>query len=130
MGNQGHSSDEGRTAVEYVWAGAIGDVREVHIWTNRPLGFWPQGVPRPAPLKDGPEPLKWSRRAVNTRLAAALCGDYPVPGGLAGVFFLGTAASNSFYHPLHHPFHWLSRTDCAVRPIPNCAAHLTSPATW
>src|SRR5204862_342950 len=48
MGNQGHSSDEGRTAVEYVWAGAIGDVREVHIWTNRPLGFWPQGVPRRA----------------------------------------------------------------------------------
>jgi predicted dehydrogenase len=28
MGNQGHSSDEGRRAVEYVWAGAIGDVRE------------------------------------------------------------------------------------------------------
>ncbi len=31
MGNQGHSSNDGRTAVEYVWAGAIGDVREVHI---------------------------------------------------------------------------------------------------
>src|SRR5206468_8095773 len=38
MGNQGHSSNDGRTAVEYVWAAAIGDVREVHIWTNRPLG--------------------------------------------------------------------------------------------
>src|ERR1700687_3381485 len=35
MGNQGHSFNEARTAVEYVWAGAIGDVREVHIWTNR-----------------------------------------------------------------------------------------------
>src|SRR5229473_1234949 len=34
MGNQGHSSDDGRTAVEYIWSGAIGDVREVHIWTN------------------------------------------------------------------------------------------------
>src|SRR5207237_655315 len=101
MGNQGHSSDEGRTAVEYVWAGAIGDVREVHIWTNRPLGFWPQGVPRPAPLKDGPEPLKWSGRDVNTRLAAALCGDYPVPGGLAWDLFLGTAASNVDYHPIY-----------------------------
>ena len=31
-------------------AGAIGDVREVHVWTNRPLGFWPQGIPRPAPM--------------------------------------------------------------------------------
>src|SRR5882724_1575922 len=38
MGNQGHSLDDARTAVEYVWAGAIGEVREVHVWTNRPLG--------------------------------------------------------------------------------------------
>src|ERR1700752_3842125 len=36
MGNQGHSMDDARTAVEYVWAGAIGEVREVQIWTNRP----------------------------------------------------------------------------------------------
>ena len=49
MGNQGHSLDDGRMAVEYLQAGAIGDVTEVHVWTNRPLGFWPQGVPRPAP---------------------------------------------------------------------------------
>src|SRR5437763_1284182 len=97
MGNQGHSSDEGRTAVEYLWAGAIGDIREVHIWTNRPLGFWPQGVPRPEPLKTGPEPLKWSGRDVNTRLAAALCGDYPVPSGLAWDLFQGTAASHDTY---------------------------------
>src|SRR5437870_8796064 len=37
MGNQGHSWDDARKAVDYVGAGAIGDVREVHIWTNRPL---------------------------------------------------------------------------------------------
>src|SRR5260370_5084022 len=60
MGNQGHSSDDGRTAAEHVCSGEIGDVREVHIWTNRPLGFWPQGVPRPEPLKAGPESLKCS----------------------------------------------------------------------
>ena len=47
MGNQGHSWDDGRRAVEWVQAGAIGDVREVHVWTNRPLAYWPQGVPRP-----------------------------------------------------------------------------------
>jgi len=51
MGNQGHSWDDARKAVEYVWAGSIGEVREVHIWTNRPLGYWPQGIPRPEPLK-------------------------------------------------------------------------------
>src|SRR6266705_2682585 len=97
MGNQGHSSDDGRTAVEYIWAGAIGDVREVHIWTNRPLGYWPQGVPRPEPLKAAPEPLKWSGRDVNARLAAAICGDYPIPGGLACPLFLCTASNNVDY---------------------------------
>ena len=52
MGNQGHSLNDARTTVEYIRAGAIGEVREAHIWTNRPLGFWPQGVPRPEPLPD------------------------------------------------------------------------------
>ncbi|HXT71642.1 MAG TPA: Gfo/Idh/MocA family oxidoreductase, partial [Vicinamibacterales bacterium] len=49
MGNQGHSNDEARRGQEYLAAGAIGEVREVHIWTNRPLAYWPQGIPRPAP---------------------------------------------------------------------------------
>ena len=48
MGNQGHSQDDARRGQEYLMAGAIGDVTEVHVWTNRPLGYWPQGVPRPA----------------------------------------------------------------------------------
>ena len=50
MGNQGHSRDDARPGYEYITAGAIGEIREVHVWTNRPLGYWPQGVPRPAPL--------------------------------------------------------------------------------
>src|SRR6202162_310458 len=82
MGNQGHSLNDARTVVEYIRAGAIGEVREAHIWTNRPLGFWPQGVPRPEPLKQSADTLKWNGRDVNTRLAAAICGDYSVPDGL------------------------------------------------
>src|SRR5690349_16703711 len=105
MGNQGHSFDEARTAVEYIWAGAIGDVREVHIWTNRPLGFWPQGVPRPEPLKVPADSLRWNGMGVNTRLAAALAGDYPVPEGLDWNLFLGVAPQVA-YHPIYHPFNW------------------------
>src|SRR5215216_8165809 len=41
MGNQGHSSDGSRTGYEYIRGGSIADVREVQVWTNRPLGFWP-----------------------------------------------------------------------------------------
>jgi predicted dehydrogenase len=130
MGNQGHSSDDGRTAVEYIWAGAIGDVREVHIWTNRPLGFWPQGVPRPEPLKAGPLPLRWSGRDVNARLAAALCGDFPIPGGLAWDLFLGAASNHVDYHPIYHPFNWRGWTDWGVGAIGDMGAHLIDHTMW
>ena len=66
--------DETAGAVEYIQGGAIGDVREVHVWTNRPLGFWPQGVPRPAAVgRSGA--LRWDNRGVMQRLAAAMKGD-------------------------------------------------------
>ncbi len=42
MGNQGHSNEGLRNVCEWIWDGAIGPVREVHSWTNRPV--WPQGV--------------------------------------------------------------------------------------
>ena len=42
MGNQGHSGDGTRLVCEWIAAGAIGKVRDVHVWTNRPV--WPQGV--------------------------------------------------------------------------------------
>lgn len=48
MGNQGRSGDGVRMVCEWIWAGAIGTVREVHAWTNRPV--WPQGI-EVGPLK-------------------------------------------------------------------------------
>jgi predicted dehydrogenase len=45
MGNQGHSSGDAALINEWIQAGVIDPVKEVHVWTNRPL--WPQGVPRP-----------------------------------------------------------------------------------
>ena len=51
-------------------AGAIGDVREVHVWTNRPLAYWPQGMPRPAPHRRPiAAPLRWNNSGVMQRLA-------------------------------------------------------------
>src|ERR1051325_2724020 len=45
MGNHGHSSEDARLINEWIQAGVIGPVREVHVWTNRPI--WPQGIARP-----------------------------------------------------------------------------------
>ena len=129
MGNQGHSWDDARTAIEYVWAGAIGDVREIHVWTNRPLGYWPQGIPRPEPLKPSPDPLKWNGPGVSARLANALYGDYKVPSTLAWDLFLGVAPYVE-YHPIYHPFNWRGWTDWGVGAIGDMGAHLIDHSMW
>ena len=89
MGNQGHSWDDGRKAVEWVQSGAIGDVTEVHVWTNRPLSYWPQGIPRPEPRRIS-EDLRWNMSGVMARLANAM-GIYSVPDELSWDLFLGPA---------------------------------------
>ncbi len=129
MGNQGHSFDEARTAVEYVWAGAIGEVREVHVWTNRPLGYWPQGIPRPEPLKTPVDRLRWNGPGVNERLAAALAGNYPMPASLAWDLFLGPAPYVD-YHPIYHPFNWRGWVDWGVGAIGDMGAHLMDHSMW
>ena len=129
MGNQGHSLDDGRKAVEYLWSGAIGDVKEVHVWTNRPLGFWAQGVPRPAPLAKPADDSAGTARGSSARLGAALTGHYPVPEGLAWDLFLGPAPWVD-YHPLYHPFNWRGWVDWGSGPLGDMGAHLIDHVYW
>lgn len=129
MGNQGHSLDDGRTAVEYIWSGALGDVTDVHVWTNRPLGYWPQGVPRPAPLVVPPDGLHWNGPGITARLGAALVGHYPAPSGLAWDLFLGPAPLVD-YHPLYHPFNWRGWVDWGAGALGDMGAHLIDHAYW
>ena len=42
MGNQGNSFDWCRQIAEWIQSGVIGEVYEVHCWTDRPI--WPQGL--------------------------------------------------------------------------------------
>ena len=41
MGNQGHTYDDNRKLKEWLDAGVVGKIKEIHVWTNRPI--WPQG---------------------------------------------------------------------------------------
>ncbi len=57
MGNQGYSNEGTRQCAEIIWSGEIGNVGEVHAWTDRPI--WPQGltvIPPPDPV---PSTLDW-----------------------------------------------------------------------
>jgi predicted dehydrogenase len=129
MGNQGHSLNDARTTVEYIRAGAIGDVHEIHVWTNRPLGFWPQGVPRPEPLKESGDALKWNGAGVIAREANAFAGSYPIPETLSWDLFLGVGPRVE-YHPIYHPFNWRGWVDWGVGAIGDMGAHLIDHSMW
>jgi len=129
MGNQGRSLDDTRKAVEYVWSGAIGEVREIHVWTDRPVGFWPQGVPRPKAPVEPLDTLKWDGPGVDARLAAAMAGNYPVPETLSWDLFLGVGPEVP-YHPIYHPFNWRGWLDWGCGAIGDMGAHLLDVSMW
>jgi predicted dehydrogenase len=134
MGNQGHSRDEARLGYEYITQGAIGDVKEIHIWTNRPLGYWPQGVPRPAPLParlaDSTQAAtRWRGPDVDARLAAALVGPYEPSDQLSWDLFLGVAPHVD-YHPIYHPFNWRGWVDWGQGALGDMGAHLIDHPFW
>jgi predicted dehydrogenase len=80
MGTQGMAEDAARTGIEVIRSGVLGDITELHVWTDRPAGWWPQGVDRP---RDTP----------------------PVPSSLDWNLWLGVAPARP-YHPDYCPFAW------------------------
>ncbi|MEP7273142.1 MAG: Gfo/Idh/MocA family oxidoreductase [Acidobacteriota bacterium] len=136
MGNMGHSSEGAALINEWVQAGVIGNVTDVQVWTNRPLGYWPQAVPRPAKsaagnaTEGGPEfGTDWNSRLVNITLANAMYGNYPVPKGLDWDLFLGPAPEVD-YHPIYHPFNWRGWLDWGTGAVGDMAAHLIDHPYW
>ncbi len=59
LGTVNQASEDSRLLCEWIWAGAIGAVREVHNWSNRPI--WPQGIDRPTETPPVPATLDWDR---------------------------------------------------------------------
>ena len=127
MGNQGHSSDDARRINEWIQAGAIGPVREVHVWTNRPI--WPQGIPRPDASEKIPKDLPWNGGGVRKRIAAALGSNVKVPKDLAWDIFLGPGPKID-YHPMYHPFNWRGWADWGVGALGDMGAHLIDHPYW
>lgn len=134
MGNQGHSSDGARQINEWIAAGVIGPVREVHVWTNRPVGYWPQGVPRPNPSAGmGPSAstrgTSWDNRRILDTIASGM-GAYPVPDGLRWDLYLGPVAEDIAYHPVYHPFNWRGWVDFGMGALGDMGAHLIDQPFW
>ncbi|HUB32221.1 MAG TPA: Gfo/Idh/MocA family oxidoreductase [Bryobacteraceae bacterium] len=95
MSVQSCSSDPAVTTEEWVKSDAIGKVREVHVWTDRPV--WPQGLVRPAEKIKVPAALDWD-------------------------MWLGPAPERP-YHPLYHPFNFRGWYDFGTGGLGDMACH-------
>jgi len=95
LGNQGQASEGNRLVSEMIWDGALGPVREVHSWCNRPISQ--RGIERP---KDTP----------------------PVPGTLNWDLWLGPARYRP-YHPAYLPFHWRGWWDFGTGVLGDIGCH-------
>jgi predicted dehydrogenase len=140
MGNQGHSTTDARLINEWIQAGLIGTVREVHIFTNRPI--WPQGLVRPAvpPTRNPPAPQpvgtpagppQWNQTMVNDAAALGMwSANVPVPDTLNWDLYLGPIANKVPYHPIYHPFNWRGWTDFGCGALGDMGAHLIDAPFW
>ncbi|UCG47610.1 MAG: Gfo/Idh/MocA family oxidoreductase [Phycisphaerales bacterium] len=102
MGNQGHSGGGVRDICEWIWAGVIGDVKEVHAWTNRPV--WPQGIGRPSDTPEVPKTLNWD-------------------------LWVGPSPMRP-YHPAYLPFKWRGWWDFGCGALGDMACHVLDPVIW
>jgi predicted dehydrogenase len=135
MGNQGHSSDDARLINEWIHAGLIGPVHEVHVWTNRPIVYWPQGLPRPTGVAPPPESPgdfgnPWTYAHVQDVLAAAMGGGRAPPAGLDWNLYLGPVVADVPYHPIYHPFNWRGWLDFGSGALGDMGAHLIDHPFW
>ena len=98
MGNQGHGLDGWRRAYEFVKAGAVGQIKEFHTWTNRPV--WPQGSDRPK-------------------------GSDPIPGTLDWEAWIGPAPMRPYKKDVYHSFKWRGFVDFGSGALGDMACHTT-----
>jgi hypothetical protein len=108
MGNQGHANEGCRITYEWIRQGAIGDIKEVHSFTNRPI--WPQGINRPS-------------------------GSDPVPAELDWKLWLGVAPARPYKEEkpgeekkkrngVYHPFNWRGWFDFGCGALGDMACHM------
>lgn len=101
MGNQGAATEMHRETAELIWSGLIGQVLEVHSWTDRPIGWWPQGISDALP-------------------------EQPIPDHLAWDLWLGPAPVRP-YNAGYCPFKWRGWWDYGCGALGDIACHNLSP---
>ncbi len=102
LGNQGRSTIESRMAVELIRSGAVGKIKEVIIWENKPLSWWPK----------------------NTELRAT--AD-PVPEGFDWDLWVGVREPRPYLENTYHPKNWRAWFDFGVGEMGDMGCHHFDP---
>lgn len=104
MGNQGHASEGSRLTNEWIQAGVIGDVREVHCWSDRAGRLWKQGIGRPTDTPAVPATLDWN-------------------------LWLGPVKERP-YHPVYAPVGWRGWWDFGTGAMGDMGCHIIDHPVW
>jgi predicted dehydrogenase len=102
MGITGHARPKWRELITLARAGHIGQVKEVHVWSDRPI--WPQGVERPKGTPSVPTNLDWD-------------------------VWLGPAPERT-YDPAYHPFNWRGWADFGTGALGDMGCHQLDGMFW
>ena len=103
MGNQGHAGEGWRLVYEWINSGMIGEVKEIHSWTNRPI--WPQGMDRPKGKDDVPDALAWDN-------------------------WIGPAPMRPYKKDTYHSFKWRGWWDFGCGSIGDMGCHTMDGVFW
>jgi predicted dehydrogenase len=104
MGNQGHATEGARLTNEWIRAGIIGTVREVHVWSDRAGRLWKQGIGRPK-------------------------GTTPTPATLAWDLWLGPSPERP-YNPAYAPVNWRGWWDFGTAALGDMGCHIIDHPVW
>jgi predicted dehydrogenase len=104
MGNQGHATEGARRTNEWIRAGVIGPVREVHVWSDRAGRLWKQGIARPREKPPLPPTLDWD-------------------------LWLGPVRERP-YHPAYVPANWRGWWDFGTGALGDMGCHIIDHPVW
>lgn len=104
MGNQGHATEGARLTNEWIQAGVIGEVREVHVWSDRAGKLWKQGIGRPTETPATPSGLDWN-------------------------LWLGPIQERP-YHPAYAPANWRGWRDFGTGALGDMGCHIIDHPVW
>ena len=128
MGNQGSASDGLRNEAAAMKAGVFGDIKEIHVWTDRPVGWWPQGPETIRTMKAYEEKVRKENPGDAEKLIADM--KRKAENQLNNVdwdLWLGVAKPRDFFpgveKSIYHPFSWRGWWDFGTGALGDIACH-------